>query len=100
MEKLTIIVSIIGIIGTLSSIYFAYIACKKNIYAEQKNEGKHEGIMFSDIGYIKACVDRVEKNLIKVDERYQDIVERIAKTEESLGNVIKRVDEIYKLEGG
>ena len=34
----------------------------------QKSDGKTEGVMFSDIGYIKACVDRVEKNLGKVEE--------------------------------
>ena len=50
--------------------------------------------MFSDIGYIKACIDRVEKNLNMVDEKYRNITERIAKVEESLLNVIKRVDEI------
>lgn len=50
----------------------------------------------SDIGYIKACVERVEKNLTKVDERYKDVLERLAKVEESLQNVIKRVDEIPK----
>ena len=55
--------------------------------------------MFSDIGYIKACVDRVEKNLTKVDERDRNIAERLAKVEESVVNVTKRVDEIYKLEG-
>ena len=39
MEKLTIIVSIIGIIGTLSSIFFAYLACKKTNMQEQKVDG-------------------------------------------------------------
>lgn len=100
MDKLTIIVSMIGILGTLSSIFFAYIACRRNGNIDQRKEGKNEGTMFSDIGYIKACVERVEKNLSKVDERYRNIAERLAKTEESLDNVIKRVDEIYKIEGG
>ena len=99
MEKLTIVVSIIGVIGTLSSIFFAYLACKKNNLLEQKVDGKTEGAMLSDIGYIKACVDRVEKNLNKVDERYRNIAERLAKVEESVRNVTKRVDEIYKLDG-
>lgn len=54
--------------------------------------------MFSDIGYIKACVDRVEKNLNKVDERDRNIAERLAKVEESVVNVTKRVDEMYKLD--
>ncbi len=100
MEKLTIVVSIIGIIGTISSIYFAYKAVNKNKITEEKDNAKHEQIIISDIGYIKACVNRVEKNLNIVDERYRDCVERIAKIEVSLTNIIKRVDEIYKVEGG
>jgi hypothetical protein len=94
MEKLTVVVSVIGVIGTLSSIFFAYLACKKSNMQEQKVDGKSEGAMLSDIGYIKACVDRVEKNLNKVDERYRNIAERLAKVEEAVTNVTKRVDEL------
>ena len=94
MVKLTIAVSIIGILGTLSSIYFAYLACSKSNMQEQRVDGKTEGAMLSDIGYIKACVDRVEKNINKVDERYQNIAERLAKVEEAVVNVTKRVDEL------
>lgn len=100
MDLITSIISLIGVIGTLSSIFFAYLAFKRNTLLDQKNEGKSEGIMFSDIGYIKACVDRVEKNLSKVDERDRKVAERLAKFEQALDNVIKRVDEIYRLEEG
>lgn len=92
MNVLTIVVSIIGILGTISSIFFAYVALKKNNLNEEKIEGKTEGIFLSDIGYIKACVDRVEKNLFKVDERYHIIVERVAKVEEAISNISKRID--------
>lgn len=91
--------SLVGMISSISSIVFAYLAFKRSNKQEQRIEGKNEGVMFSDIGYIKACVDRVEKNLNKVDERYRNITERIAKLEESVVNVTKRVDEIYKLDG-
>ena len=47
----------------------------------------------------KILVPIVEKNLNKVDERDRNILERLAKVEESVFNVTKRVDEIYKLEG-
>ena len=100
MDLITSIISLIGVIGTLSSIFFAYLAFKRNTLLDQKNEGKSEGIMFSDIGYFKACVDRVEKNLSKVDERDRKVAERLAKFEQALDNVIKRVDEIYRLEEG
>lgn len=94
MEKLTVAVSIIGIIGAISSTYFTYLAYRKNNMQEQKVDGKAEGTMLSDIVYIKTCVERVEKNLNKVDERYRNIVERLVKVEEAVANVTKRVDKL------
>ena len=92
MDKLTTVVSVIGIIGTLSSVFFAYLAFKRNDKSESKSQGKHEGSIMSDIVHIKDCVDRVERNLNKVDERYRNILERLVKVEEAVANVTKRVD--------
>ena len=92
----TWVASIIGLCASLSSIIFAFLAFKRSEKQEYKKEGKNEGLILSDIGYIKACVDRVEKNFIKMDERYSLVLERLSKAEESLENVIKRVDEICK----
>ena len=36
-----------------------------------------------------------EKNLNKVEERYRAIAEKNAKLEESVSNLVKRVDELY-----
>lgn len=92
MDKLTTVVSVIGIIGTLSSVFFAYLAFKRNDKSESKKQGKHEGTIMSDIVHIKDCVDRVERNLNKVDERYRNILERLVKVEEAVANITKRVD--------
>lgn len=88
-----IVVILVGLLASVSSIVFAYLAFRRSDKIEHHSEGRTEGAMFSDIGYIKACVDRVEKNLNKVDERYRNIAERLAKLEEGLANVTKRVDE-------
>lgn len=89
-----IVVTIVGLCASISSIIFAILAFKRSEKQEHRNEGKNEGLMMSDIGYIKACVDRVEKNMTKVEERYRQVIERLVKVEESLQNVTKRVDEI------
>ena len=94
--NLNLIVSFIGVIGTLSSIFFAYLAFRRNSLIDQRNEGKHQGTMFSDIGYIKACVDRVEKNIARVDERYHDIVLRLTRNEEVIENILKRIELLEK----
>ena len=91
-------IALVGFFGSISSIVFAYLAFRRSDKQDVKIDGKTEGVMFSDIGYIKACVDRVEKNLNKVDERDRSIAERLAKLEESVINVTKRVDEMYKLD--
>ena len=94
--SLELSIALVGVLASISSIVFAYLAFKRGEKQDQKTDAKTEGVMFSDIGYIKACVDRVEKNLNKVDERYRNIAERMAKLEESVSNVTKRVDDIYK----
>lgn len=87
-------ISIISLIASLSSVLFALLAFRRNERIDHKKEGRHEGTMLSDIGYIKACVDRVEKNIGIVDERYRNVAERLAKLEESTRNAEKRIDEL------
>ena len=91
-----IIVILVGLCASLSSIVFSYLAFKRSEKQEHKIDARSEGIMVSDIGYIKACVDLVEKSINKVDERYRNIAERLAKQEEALLNLTKRVDDLYK----
>lgn len=92
-----LVITLVGLIASTSSIIFAFLAFKRNFKQDQQNDGKTAGVMFSDIGYIKACIDRVEKNLNKVDEHDREISERLAKVEEAVSNVTKRVDEMYKV---
>ena len=91
MEDL--IISIVGLVASMSSIVFAFLAFRRSDKSDQRKEGRNEGTILSDIGYIKACVDRVEKNMSDVDKRYRDIIERLAKVEESLEDSKKRIDE-------
>ncbi len=93
--EVNIIVTMVVLFASLSSVAFAFLAFKRS----EKQEHKVEGLILSDIGYIKACVDRMEKNLVIVDERYRNVVERLAKVEENVANAQKRLDEIIK-EGG
>lgn len=97
---LELFISLVTIFASMSSIVFAFLAFKRNEKNEIKKEGKNEGLILSDIGYIKACVDRVEKNMTRIDEKYKDVLERLSRVEESLVNVTKRVDETYVLERG
>lgn len=94
MNSLTVVLAIISILGTLSSIVFAYLAFKRNNEVDDKNEGKSQGVIISDIGYIKSSIDRMERSLEKVEDRYHDLLNRLVKVEQSSASAHKRIDEI------
>lgn len=89
----TIVLSIISVIGTLSSILFAYLAFKRNSKNDDRAEAKNAGVLISDIGYIKSSIDRIEKTLDKLEERYGELTNRVVKLEESVAQAHKRITE-------
>lgn len=85
---------------SIISVMIAILSFKRSVLKEHKQASKEEGSFLSDIGYIKACVDRMEKNISNVDERYQDLLQRLTKVEENLIYTQKRVEEIITSEYG
>lgn len=96
MDIATIILSIISVLGTISSITFAYLAFKKNNKHDDKNEGKTHGVLISDIGYIKSSIDRMERSLEKVEERSLEHSNRLIELEQGIKSAHKRIDDISK----
>lgn len=92
--------TLIGLLISLSSMMIAFLSFKRSEKNEQRKEGKNEGLIITNISYIRTMIERIESNLLKLDERYRNVIERLSKVEESLLNVIKRVEEIEKEEGG
>ena len=89
METVDIILSIISVIGVLSSILFAYLAFHRNAKGDSKQSGKNEGVLISDVGYIKSSIDRIEKTLDKLEEKYDDLHSRVIKIEQKVDDHIK-----------
>ena len=77
-----IVITIISIISSISAIIFAYLAFKRNENNDIKSSAKSEGTLISDIGYIKSCIERMEKKLDNVEINYQELLTRIIKLEE------------------
>ena len=93
MNGTDIALTVISVLGTLSSIIFAFLALRRNERKDTHAEAKSEGVLLSEIGYIKSSIDRIEKNLEKLEERYSNLSNRIVKVEESVANAHKRITE-------
>ena len=90
MDATNIVLSIISIVGTMSSILFAFLAFHRNNKGDHKQEGKEmKGVLISDVGYIKSSIDRIEKTLDKLEEKYDDLHSRIIKIEQKVDDHIK-----------
>lgn len=87
-----IVVGVLGILGTISSICFAYLAFRRNHTSDTKKDGKTEGVLISDIGYIKSSIDRMEGKLDKVETNYQDLLSRLVRVEEAQSSLEKRLE--------
>ena len=87
-----IVVGVIGLIGTISSVSFAYLAFIRNRTTDTKRDAKTEGVLISDIGYIKSSIDRMEGKLDKVETNYQDLLSRLVRVEEAQSSLEKRLE--------
>lgn len=87
-----IVVGGIGIVGTISSICFAFLAFRRNQAHDTKKDAKSEGVLISDVGYIKSSIDRMEGKLDKVETNYQNLLSRLIRVEEEQNSLEKRLE--------
>lgn len=86
------LLTVVSILGTISTILFAYIAFKRNDKSDVRNNAKSEGALLSDIGYIKSSIDRMESKLDKQESDYQSLLTRVIKVEENYNAINKILD--------
>ena len=81
MEILTYVISTFI---SILSILIAYLALRRNTERDHLKEALDNGVLFSDISYIKKAIDRIEKRLENVEINYNDLLRRIIILEEKV----------------
>ena len=89
--------AVLGIFGVIASIAFAYLAFSRNKKADDSSEGKRDGIILTEIGYIKGGIDD-----IKMEQREQrkvntEVYSRLSAVESSSNSAHKRIDRLDHL---
>lgn len=90
MDRLEIVLTIISVVSSFSSILFAFLAFKRNSNGDNKREGKNEGAFLADISYIKKSMERNDKALDKLEEKFSDLQERMIKMEQKMEDHFNR----------
>ena len=84
MSELNLITSVCSLVGTVSTIFFAYLAFRRSEKGEEKKDVEMEVNVQSDIGYIKESIKRVEKKITKLEDDISNMKERLVKVEVKL----------------
>lgn len=84
----------LGILGTLAAIVFGFATFRRNTKADDTNSGKKDGVMMSDIGYIKAGVDDIKRKQESQDKLNLEIMQMATKAKDSAESAHKRIDRL------
>lgn len=84
----------IGVIATVCSLIFGYAGYQKGQKDENKKAGNSEGILNTDIQYIKRRTDEVLLEQKDTNRNIGFLTERVTRTEEGIKAVNSRVDAI------
>lgn len=96
MNATELIVTAIGVLGTVCAIVFGYIAFHRNNKMDNSAEGRKDGILLTEIGYVKSGVDDIKRKQDKQDEQHLEVVQRLSSAESSIKQAHHRID---RLEG-
>lgn len=97
------ILAVLSVIGTLSSILFAYLAFRRNRDKDIKDDSMHTTNVAVDIAAIKIDVKYARDSLSRIDQRLDDyergqakLIERVARIEEHLVRNDSRLEKLEK----
>ena len=83
---------VIGLIGVICSI----VAVSRNRAADVKSAGKEDGVVLTELGYIKAGVDDLKRDNREIRGDLKTLDERVTRNEEATKQAHKRIDALSK----
>ena len=91
METLSIILSALFGVGGL---VFGIISAVRNKKTDDTKEGKEDGIILTELGYIKSGVDDIKHKQEKQENQNLEFVKHLTVVEESTKQAHKRIDKL------
>lgn len=96
MDTNQIILGIISVIGTLSSVLFAYLAFSRNSRSDTKKDATDIASIKIDSKYTRDGIDRIDRRIADYEKAQINILERLTKLEEHNVRTDGRLDKLEK----
>ena len=96
MDTVNIVV-LITAAGTVCGIVFGYAGFQKGSKKESLEAGKNNGVLMSDIGYIKSGVDDLKRKQETSEARHYLLADRVTKVEEVARQAHEKIGGLQKV---
>ena len=90
MELATIISIAAGVCG----IIFGLAIFFRNERSDDAQDGKKDGVVLTELGYIKSGVDDIKRKQEKQEQQHIEVISRLTAVEASAKQAHKRIDTI------
>lgn len=87
---------LIGAAGGIAGTIFGLVSLFRNKKHDDKTEGKEDGIILTELGYIKAGVDDMKRDTREFRSEMQKLHDSVTRIDESCKQAHKRIDVLQK----
>ena len=94
MTGIEIFTTAFGVLGTGCAIVFGIAAFRRNNKTDNTAEGKKDGVLLTEIGYVKAGIDDIKRKQEKEDDRHVQVVSRLTAVEAPAKQANQRLDSL------
>ncbi len=89
-----IIFGIVGVVTGVSGMLCAIIVASRNKKKDDKIEGKEDGVVLTELGYIKRGIDGIEHRMEKLENQYVSVMTALTDVKASVKQAHKRIDKL------
>ena len=95
MEVVTNVIGpILSALGVISAIVLGWAAFRRTSRTDSESEGKNNGVILTELGYIKSGIDDMKRKQERQEEFRLEDVKNIAAVEASAKQAHKRIDSL------
>lgn len=87
---------IIGIIVGIMGVVFGVIAYMRNKRTDDEKDGKKDGMVLTELGYIKSGVDDIKRKQERQEQQHIEVVTKLTAVEASAKQAHRRIDMIER----
>ena len=90
-EILTIAISAIGVVAAVVTGFIGY---QNGLKKNSNKDGQERGVLMTEIGYIKAGIERIERQQERYDQDYKELNLRVNTIQNEQKTMWTRIDEL------